>query len=33
MDYRTKYYVARKLLFMTLIGITAYFVLKNTMFK
>ena len=33
MDYRTKYHVARKLLFMTLIGITAYFVLKNTMFK
>ena len=33
MDYRTKYHVARKLLFMTLIGITVYFVLKNTMFK
>ena len=32
-NYRTKYYVARKLLFITLAGITLYFVLKNTMFK
>jgi len=33
MDYRTKYYVVKKLLFITLAGITLYFILKNTMFK
>ncbi len=33
MDYREKYHIARKLLFMTMLGITAYFVLKNTVFN
>lgn len=33
MDYRTKYHIARKLLFMTMLGITSYFVLKIIMHK